>query len=390
MTNEKQFLLDMLKAFIHEEKLNFDTELDRRELMRLSAIHSVMGIFSCMVQQSPCEQTEQLAEKLEKLYLTNLSMYTQRSEKADKMLETLSEAGIDHMVAKGYVVRRYYPIPELRSYGDIDILIRPADREKCHKLLLEQDFEVKDDWEPVYSYRKGVEIYEIHTEIMEIDISDKADYRGFFRTAWENVQSVGGRTYEPTPEFHFLYLLTHIAKHLCGAGAGIRMYMDIAVFVKHFGSSIDWAYIDAKLEELKLKDFANTALTVVERYFGVPSPLALRSIPEETLEDFMNFTLDGGIFGQCGRDSGLIALKNSEDKTRTATVMRRVFPSAESIERRYTYLQGRHWLLPVAWVHRVFKNRDIWWHRAAEVKSIMQTDEEKVQKLKQIYRDIGL
>ena len=29
--------------------------------------------------------------------------------------------------------------------------------------------------------------------------------------------------------------LTHIAKHISSSGAGIRMYMDIAVFIRHLG-----------------------------------------------------------------------------------------------------------------------------------------------------------
>ena len=390
MTKEKLFLLDVLKGFIHEEKLNFDTELDWAELMRLGSINSITGILGYMAMQSPCERTAKYADMLKKQCFANIAIFTQRTERADRMLEKLNAADIDHMISKGYVVRSYYPVPELRSYGDIDILIKPQDRDKCHEIMLEMGFEVKEDWEPVYSYHNGIEVYELHTAIMEIDISDNADYRGFFNTAWEHTINTGGRTFEPTPEFHFLYLLTHIAKHLRGSGAGIRMYLDLAAFVKHFGTSIDWNWIDAKLEDLKLKDFANTALTIVEKCFDVQSPIELRGIAEETFERFLDFTFDGGVFGHVGRDKGLVALKNAGDKSRTATVMRRVFPSASTIESRYTYLQGKHWLLPVAWVHRVFKNRELLGQRTDEVKSIMQTDDKEVESLKRIYKEIGL
>ena len=39
----------------------------------------------------------------------------------------------------------------------------------------------KHDWEPVYSYIRGVEYYEVHTDVMEVDVSDKADYKGYFQ-----------------------------------------------------------------------------------------------------------------------------------------------------------------------------------------------------------------
>lgn len=390
MTNEKLFLLDVLKSFIHKEKLNFDAELDWNEVIRLAQIHSVTGILGYMSMQSLSERTTQLADMLKKQCFANVAVFAQRTKKADELIAKLNKAGIDHMLFKGYVVRNYYPMPELRSYGDVDILIKPEDRKKSHELMLAQGFEVKDDWEPIYSYHNNFELYELHTEVMEVDVSDKADYRGYFNTAWKHVRNIGNNSYEPTPEFHFLYLMTHIAKHICGAGAGIRMYLDLGAFIKHFGDSIDWAYIDSTLEELKLKEFANTALTMVERCFEVPSPLELHEINEETFESFMDYTLDGGLFGNVGRDSALIALKKSDKSSRFATVMSRLFPKAEDIERRYTYLQGNHWLLPIAWVHRFFKTSSTWGKHATEAKSIMQTDNEEVQKLKNIYKEIGL
>lgn len=390
MDKEKQFLVNVLKCFIHEEKPNIDPELDWAELMKLSSINSVTGILGYVLMQNPCEETAQYAEMLKKQCLANIAYFTRMTERARQLLKKLNAAGIDHMLFKGYVVRNYYPVPELRSFGDVDILIKPEDRQRCHELMLKQGFSVKTDWEPVYSYYINSELYEMHTEIMEIDVSDKADYKGYFAKAWDNVFNTDGHSFEPEPEFHFIYLLTHIAKHIRGSGAGIRMYMDIAVFIKYFDKSLNWGLIEKELEELKLDGFANMALTLVEKCFGVKSPIALREIENDTFEDFMDFTMDGGVFGHFGRDSGLITLKNTENKSRAATVMRRLFPSAESIESRYTYLQGNHWLLPAAWVHRLFKTRDSWSAHTAEAKSIMQTDEKEVDKLKRIYREIGL
>ena len=390
MTKEKRFLLDVLKAFIHNEKLNFDTKLEWNELIRLARINSVSGILSYIAMQNPCERTAPLADSVKRSCFINVALFTRRYERTQQMLARLSDAGIDNMPFKGSIVRRYYPVPELRSFGDADILIKREDRERCHKLMFEQGFTVVTDWEPVYSYKKGIEYYELHTEMLEIDISDKADCKSYFNTAWEHADKMGEHSFEPQPEFHFLYLLTHIAKHIRGSGAGIRMYLDLAVFIKHFGDGIDWQYVNEQLEALKLKQFANTALTVVERYFGVQSPIDLEPISEESLKNFMDFTFDGGLFGYVGRDSGVITLKKADDGARVATILRRLFPTADTIERRYTYLQGRHWLLPVAWAHRFFKTHDTWGAHAKEAKSIINADAAKVEELKKIYEDLCL
>lgn len=394
MEKNTLIILESLKKFIKNENLVFPEDTDWSELLSVANIHTVQNILAYMVMKNPAPHTAEIMPIMRRNCLGSISVYAHRAECMKFLIEKLNAADVDHLVFKGYVVRNYYPVPELRTFGDIDFLIRIEDREKVHQLMLDNGFEVKTDWEPVYSYVKSVEYYEIHTDVMEVDVSDKADYKGYFKDIWNHAHNVGGHTFELSPEFHFLYLLTHIAKHISGSGAGIRMYMDIAVFVQHFGDSIDWNYIVGELDKLQFRDFANMVLTVVEKYFEIKSPITLKEIPEEVVEDFMEYTMQGGIFGKSNRDSGVVALKkqdrNEETVSKTATLIRNLFPSASSLEKRYTYLQGRHWLLPVAWVHRVLRTREKWGQHVQQAQNIVNADTEEVLKLKRIYKEIGL
>lgn len=393
MNEESTYLLKALKSYIQNANPGAFNG-DWHKLIKLAKIHSVMGILGFMVMSYPDESNSQVADFMKKQCLRTITLISQRSESMKQLIVKMNSKKIDHLLFKGYIIKDYYPVPELRTFGDIDFLIHPKDRSKSDELMLQQGFERKTDWEPVFSYQRGVEYYEIHTDVMEVDVSDKANYKDYFKQIWEHAHLTDGHTYELSPEFHFLYLLTHIAKHISGSGAGIRMYMDIAVFIQHFGNELDWKYIQAELEKLAFSDFANMVLTVVNVYFGVDMPITLNEIDEQVLEDFMGFTMSGGTFGFVGRDSGLISLKkqerNKESVSRVSAFANRLFPSAASIENRYTYLQGRHWLLPIAWVHRFFRTKDTWGSHAKEAKSIMNTDTEEVLKLKRIYKEIGL
>lgn len=394
MDEETVYLLRILKDFVWCGKTEFEEQVNWSKLIELANIHGVTGIVCYMAMNNPRESTAPMMPWIRRQCLSTISLYSRRAEQMKLLIRQMTELGIDHLLFKGYVLREYYPVPELRTFGDIDFLIRPEDREKSHGLMMEDGFQTKNDWEPVYSYYKGTEYYEIHTDVMEVDVSDKADYKGYFKHIWDHAVQTGPHTWELTPEFHFLYLLTHIAKHISGSGAGIRMYMDIAVFIQHFGNTIDWQYIAGELEVLKFTDFANVVLTVVENYFGVESPLPLKMIDGEILNDFMAYTMKGGIFGHVKRDAGLISLKkekrNEESVSRTAAFLHRLFPSAKQLEKRYTYLQGKHWLLPAAWVHRFFRTKDTWEAHMQEARSIMNTDTEEVLRLKRIYKEIGL
>lgn len=393
MTEESLYLLTILKSFIQKESPGA-FQGDWKSLIHLAHIHSVTGILGYMVMKYPDETNAQAAGIMRQQCLQTIAVQANRTERMRQLIRRMEERQIDHLMFKGYILKDYYPVPELRTYGDIDFLIRTADRKKSDALMMELGFERKTDWEPVYSYYKGMEYYEIHTDVMEVDASDRADYRGYFGHVWEHAHATDGHTWELEPEYHFLYLLTHIAKHISGSGAGIRMYLDIAVFIKHFEDRLDWEYVRKELKTLRLEKFSNAVLTVVQRYLGMSSPIPLKKIDDQIMEEFMEFTFDGGVFGHAGRDAGLISLKSqarsAERFSRLETICRRMFPGAESLEKRYTYLQGRHWLLPVAWLHRLFKTRGSWDSHTKEMQSILNTDEEKVLKLKRIYREIGL
>lgn len=393
MELEYEYLLHLLGAYLREEKPEVREDVDWTKLVQLAQIHCVTGILGYMSMSHPICPDGQMKASLRTVCVNTIGLFAQRASLADAFIGQLNEAGIDHIIMKGYVLRGYYPVPELRTFGDIDLVIRPEDRERSHSLMLSLGFHVETDWEPVFSYTRGQEYYEIHADIMEIDVSEKADYRGYFRNMWQFARPAGGHSYEFTPEYHFLYMLTHIAKHVTGSGAGVRMYLDVAAFVKHFGRTLDWDFVRRELDDLKLCEFANVVLTMVQEEFGIESPIPLTPVGEDVWKAFTKFTMDGGVFGHSGRDSGTISLKSrsrEDHVSRIGTVTRRLFPSARSIENRYTYLQDKPWLLPVAWVHRFFKTRDTWRLHAQEAQSIMTTDKEEALRIRKLYEEIGL
>ena len=301
---EYRQLQELMLAFVQKKQPEFQEEPNWDSLIQLSRMHSISGITAYMISRYSLAADETVNAAAKTMAKQTVFWYVHRGEKTAKLLKELNARGIEHGMLKGYVLRNCYPVPELRSYGDMDLVIHANDRKKVHQMMTDMGFQTKTSWEPVYSYFRNDELYEFHTEIMEVDVSDKADYRGYFRSVWDHMVPEQDHTFVPDPEFHFLYLICHIAKHIAGSGAGLRMYLDIAFYLKTFGSSMDWEWIREELAALRLSDFANTVLTAVEQWFGVQSPLLLKPVSEEILEDFFVFTLEGGTFGHAGRDSG--------------------------------------------------------------------------------------
>ncbi len=390
--------LAALRAFVQNTAPEALTTEQWQKLLELAYVNNTQGIVGHVYLSHPELTEPKLRSSLRQLCFQDVSLYAARADQMTQLATQLNAHGIDCLLFKGFVVRQYYPVPELRTYGDIDFVIRKEDRSACDSLMKSLGYTAQIHWEPVYSYRKDGEYYEIHTQVLEVDVSDKADYMAYFADVWPYAQPYSAlglpHIYELTPEFHFLYLLTHIAKHISGSGAGVRMYLDLAFFLRHFGDSLSWDWVAEELQKLQLTDFANVALTAVAQWFGVVSPLPLKAVDADMMADFLEFTLMGGVYGYAGRDKSIVFLKkqdrNNQKVSKFKTLMHHAFPPVRSLKDRYAYLQKRPWLLPWAWLQRLFDSRKEWGRFADNTKNILTADEEEVKKLKRIYQQIGL
>lgn len=390
--------LNMLRAFVQGTAQDALEPGELQKLMELARINSTAGILSYVCMSHPVLIEPEAKAALRRQCMTEIARYVQRVELAKLLAAELDRNGIDFILFKGFVVRDYYPVPELRTFGDVDFIIRKEDRKKSDDLMLALGYARHEDWEPSFSYLKGTEYYELHSRVIGLDVSDKADFIGYFSDIWAHTQQAQvlnlPHAFELKPTFHFLYMLTHIAKHINRSGAGIRMYLDLAFFVQHFGNELNWGWVEGEIQKLHLDRFVNVALTAVEQWFGVESPIALTPIERSVMEDFAEFTLSGGVYGYVGRDQGEVFLKqqnrNTEDVSRFQTLLYHALPPAKVLVNKYTYLEKGQWLLPVAWMHRLIDKRKEWGRFADNTRQILSADEEKVLKLKRIYKEIGL
>lgn len=398
MNKTDALYLSALRAFVQNTAPEAVAAEDWDALLHLADIHTTAGMVCYVYALHPEQAPEAIRSNLRKLYLREFGLYARKAELMRQLAAEYDKIGIDCILLKGIVIRNCYPVPELRTFGDVDFVIRPEDRDKSDQLMKALGYLPETNWEPIFTYRKGQEYYEIHTTDLETDVPAVVTDAGCFRRIWE--QTVPSRAIdlphmlEPEPNLHFLYLLTHLAKHVSNSGAGIRMYLDLAFYLRSFGSSLDRSKLEAELEHLSLSDFANTALHAVQQWFGTESCLPLKPIEQAVMDDFLEFTLSGGIYGYIGRDPSMVYLKQqyrSEEKiSKGKTLLYRFFPPAKRIESRYTYLQKHPWLLPAAWIHRLFANAGKWGSFAGHTKKILTADETAVLELRRICKRIGL
>ena len=395
MNSVQKAILTILKAFLNDQKnIEIPDGFDWNEFDKLVRINNISGIVGYLFLQSAVDTIPAEIRKRYRIeFLTTASVSASREDSMESLIGVLKANDIDHLLFKGYVVRDLYTVPELRTFGDIDFAIKLKDRQKCDELMRQNGYQLLENWEPVYVYESAIERYEVHTELLDSNLNEKADYRQYFKDFWEHALKKDEHTYVLEPEYHLIFLLMHIAKHLYGSGAGIRMYLDIAFYIRKYRQTIDWKRFKSEIDSLKLSKFVNTVFTAVQEWFGIESPVPLEKTDNGFTERFLTFTLNGGVFGFEDKSSALTQLRKntSEDSvSRTKTLLNRAFPPVRNMEARYTYLQTKPWLLPAAWVHRFFKKKNTTGEYLKESRELLSFDENEVLKMKQLYDEIGL
>lgn len=344
----------MLRAFVHGEKPVFTKDFDENAFLKCAYYQNILGIVAYMNRRYRF-LSDDISATLEKTYYSVVSDSVVRQEAFLKLSARLSEAGIEHMPVKGIYIMEYYPVKELRSFGDIDILIHENDRERTDKLICELGYEIKNNWEPTYSYLKGNEFYEIHSNLFDVRLKNRPDMIEYFSKAWDYAEKRNGLCFEPQRDFHFIYIICHIAKHLSTSGAGIRMYLDVALFIKKFNREMSWKYIKDEFEKLKLSKFLFAVLSVVEDWFGITADCDFKKMNKNETDALLVYTLGSDIYGH-NRDNTLVRLRTQKKPSKALLFIKMIFPPKSQIESRYTFLKKTSLLLPFAWVVRFWKN----------------------------------
>lgn len=277
--------------------------------------------------------------------------------------ERLERAGVDYMPFKGGVVKDYYPHPQLRTMGDLDVLVRERDKETADLAFRELGYARYVDNHAVWTYTQRSVMFEVHNVLFYEYLANSVDYRAYFGTIWDTALPGDGKgEYRPEPNRHFLYLLCHTAKHIINSGVGFRAYLDL-VFMARQEKALDWNWLEGELERLELLTFARTCFALCRRWFGAEMPLEDVVLDEEFFREVTEKTFRDGTFGLHNEQNEAAhsakEIRRAEEpywKTTLALTVKKLFPPYRDMQLIpwYSFVDGRPWLLPVAWVYRWF------------------------------------
>lgn len=366
MSLEEALLLQFLAAFISKEEVSLPQDTDWQKLYHLAGIHTVQGIlYQVLKEQKKLDQIPAEVEAaLKNSYAQTLVWTVTQEYEMEQVLRALNEQQILHVLFKGWQLRDYYPVKELRTMGDVDLLVKPEDQERTGELLQSMGFRIREDGDKVKNYRKdGLEI-EVHTDISAGMSFNSAQCQTYFSDALMHTID-GEQPYSRyfDVNYHFIFLLFHLAKHFSYLGAGLRMFLDIVIYMNRFSAEMDWKYIEAELAKMGLLEFHRYVLYLCRIWLGMEKYAGEVQMEQASYETVCRYVLAGGIFGYAERDESTFRLRKgvkedasgSRQAARVRAYRGHLFPDREYMEQYLPAVKKYGILLPAAWVIRAWE-----------------------------------
>ena len=282
------------------------SEADWQEILQMARKQTVTGLLFRGVANLPAEV--QVPDSL----LFPLMEETDRIRRQSRLVERTAkeiteffEGRILHpVILKGPSVACFYPEPDLRESGDIDLYFNEKEFGKAVHAIRER-LQKDGQSESLTTLPDG----SVHYKWNGIDIDQHAQY--FDLSSSEGLPPV------PSPEATLLMLSAHILKHSMGAGIGLRQLCDMAMAYERI--RYDQARLLACYEATGTADWNRLLTSFLIRYLGAARTPYTSAVEGQTagtvspeLPDpapLLDIVLGGGNFGhhEASREKALQA-----------------------------------------------------------------------------------
>jgi len=241
------------------------------------------------------------------------------------LMGRLEAAGIPAVLLKGVGTASYYPVPELRKSGDVDLLLTEPEKleEACHVLescgCIVQERQLALHHVVLLS-GEGIAI-ELHTMLAEPFDNNKMNkyLQGKLAECREHIvraDVMGVELPILAPGYHAYELLLHMLQHFLRAGFGLKLLYDWVMFWRHeFGEQEKRQYL-ALVEESGIRGFSDTVTLVCCEYLGLEwehvewMGLTPKEEKKEVVQEFMADVLEAEEFGKAVSER-MVSLRNA-------------------------------------------------------------------------------
>ena len=280
------------------------TEEEWEELFQMAKKQSVLGICFQGIENLRKDQCPQ--RRMIMRWVANSDKVEQKNENTlegcVKIVNLFRKHGYRSCILKGQGIASYYPHPERRTSGDIDIWVEGG-REKVLKYIRPLFPKRKVIYHHMdFPVMKGLPV-EVHFTPTWMNNPFKNRYlqRWFLEKPDEQFSHETELGFcIPTPQFNTIFILIHIYRHLFDEGIGLRQLLDYYYVLKlfHKNNSIPKNQIMEVFHHLGMEKFVGATMYVLQQVFSMPAEWMLCEPLEKRGEFLLQEIMLSGNFGK--------------------------------------------------------------------------------------------
>ena len=388
MTELQKTFINILRAYIHNEPISLPNNTDFYGLFELAKIHSVAGIVAAMSKKHKFPMPAELSQKFDSYMMAAVSQSVTWDRLYKEVSEALAADNIRNIAVKGPVVKKYYPDPDLRTMGDIDLVVHKNDISRAHKVMEQLGFSICESNVDEYKFERKHMYIELHEDLTSADFGTGVDYKTEMQYIFNCVKNPESLIQELTDECHLVYLILHIANHLFNSGCGVRQILDVALTLKYHEININ--NVMEKFNNFKLTELAHAIFYLCNEWFGVKCENY--NIDSDLYEFLSEHILVGGVFGfDASREDNSTVRDSIRESNKLKFLFKRAFPDIQQMRAKVLWFKNKPAIfLPIAWIYRWFKSYGDHPDRINQyLKKSVVTGDKKIEKEYEMLKKLG-
>jgi len=357
MTPEYQEFLNILSLSLHGEGDSIDSQKDWDYIYKEGKAHAIIPL---LVGSIPNADWGDNLNSALSIYAGNTQTFYELLDEQDKLDKILSSKDIKYAVIKGTSAAMYYPNPELRSMGDIDLLIEKFRFPEIQKLLEDQGYTLVEGLNESHRHIElqspdGV-IVEPHIKFSYSNNKAQNDYLDDLLGETINnitAQEFLGHQMYFLPELeNGIVLISHINQHI-GDGLGLRQIIDWMYYVERIVTDDFWnQQLAPQLNNLGFTKLAITVTAMCSKYLGLQSDASWYKsmLNDEVVDELTEYVMNHGNFGRKdfeGNQSIEVIRLFKENPFKGLVY------AQKRGEVTWVRLRKHKWLKPFAWIYQI-------------------------------------
>ena len=284
----------------------------------------------------------------------------------DEIICLFETRNISCAILKGSSVSSCYPYSEIRTLGDIDILIDASKLSDAGGVLNESGYLHSSGTAFHDCYEgKGVHV-ELHQAVSKFPDTEKGRYTAtYMKDALRYAvgETLGNHRYPVLDvPYQITALLSHVERHMTNTGSSLRQLCDWAVTVDHYRDTIDAAALEI-LAQCGLLRFAEALTKACTAYLGLPKFDWAEEIPDAVADAMINEIITSGSIQHIdvirGLSSAFIPGKDT-DRKQTTLLGHYVSNTNRKARKEHPHLSKCPLLYPFFWLFYPVR----WWIRS--------------------------